>query len=105
MTAIVLGSWFMLRTTIDAKDTAPAAVLDEYENQVLNTSRSLAYGLTCWILPIVAGFLIVLGVHNPANLERWAYSLGLFTIIVHLAIVAFPTVGYSLAFHTSDAKD
>lgn len=105
MTAIVLGSWLMLRTTIDGKDTAPAAVLDEYENQVLGTWRALAFGLTCAVLPLIACGLIALGVHNPANLDRWVYSLGLFAIIASFAIAALPAVGYSLTFHTSNAKD
>ncbi|KQB84908.1 hypothetical protein [Corynebacterium oculi] len=104
-TLISFGSWCILRETIDHKDFAPAAVLDEYENQVLNTWRSLAFGLCTSILPLLACALGVLSVLDSANLSRWLFSLALLTASTGFLIGMLPAVGYSLAFHTSDPKE
>ncbi|MEJ4100764.1 hypothetical protein V5S96_10420 [Corynebacterium mastitidis] len=105
VTLVTSVCWFMMRATIDGKDVAPAAALDEYENQVLHRWRSLAYGLAVFLLLLLAFALIALAVGQPADLTRWIYSLGLLTILGYLAAVSLPVVGYSITFHSSDSKD
>ncbi|MGV0342660.1 hypothetical protein [Corynebacterium mastitidis] len=105
VTLVTSVCWFMMRATIDGKDTAPAAALDEYENQVLHRWRSLAYGLAILFLLLLAFALIALAVGDPADLSRWVYSLGLLTILGYLTSASLPAVGYSITFHSSHSKD
>ncbi|KQB84836.1 hypothetical protein [Corynebacterium lowii] len=104
-TIAVCTIWIMMRATIDEKDTAPAAALDEYENQVLNTWRSLAFGVATTLFTALAVAMMVLAVMNPDNLRAYLYSLSLLTLVTLFSLISLPVFGYSLAFYPTQPQE
>lgn len=105
-TALLIFSWTGVQITINSKDTAPASVLDEYEQAVLDSwGRASRRGLE-WSLVLISFAMIALGTFampgdtpilgvGPAH---WLYTLGLFTVVLVLTFASLPAVGYALTF-------
>lgn len=104
-TIAVFTIWTMMRATIDGKDTAPAAALDEYENQVLHRWHSLAFGAATTLFTALAVVMMILAVMNPDNLRAYLYSLSLLTLVTLFALVSLPVFGYSLAFYPAHVQE
>lgn len=100
--------WTMLRITINAKDSAPPEVLDEYELKVLDTWRRHAYscytsGLTILCVALVALGTALMMQDSPSTLlglepGEWMYFFGLVAITFSLACSTLPALGYAKAF-------
>lgn len=100
--------WTMLRITINAKDSAPPEVLDEYELEVLNDWRRRAFSYYSAGLVVICSALIIVGTtlmsqDSPNSLlglepGEWMYFLGLATLTFSLACSTLPAVGYARAF-------
>lgn len=96
--------WTMLRITINAKDSAPIRVLDEYEIGVLDRWRRLAHPSMEWTLVIISSLMIWVSVSAMKNGEsvlgiptyRWLYTCGLLVTVTILAFASLPAVGYAL---------
>ncbi|MBC2680979.1 hypothetical protein [Corynebacterium anserum] len=112
VTISLIVIWSILRITIDSKDDAPIAVLDEYEESVINNWRSMAFNLMSWCGVIGFSILIIFSVTALHADEIWGfdpmlliYSGALVGLLVYLAIVALPAVGYAMTFSLETELD
>lgn len=88
--------WSCLNITIDAVDSAPASLLDEYERARMDSLRSLAYKAFTWVgLVTVLGFVFV-GTWLMVTEPDWAvyvpYSVGMIGLGIYLALISFPSL-------------
>ncbi|KQB84907.1 hypothetical protein [Corynebacterium oculi] len=107
---LVCVPWILLRITINSKEDAPATVLDEYENSVVNfwnriTLRLLiAWGFAFFlILSLTNSFSLYTAVDTPPT--WWNVILGGIFLIASLLITTLPAVGYALTFHARPDTD
>lgn len=90
MTVAICVAWTMLRTTIDAKDTAPARYLDEFETATLLDARSRALSLVTGALFVISMVLIFVSSFELGDGFRLAYLMGGLGIITFLAGAVIP---------------
>ncbi|AWB83611.1 hypothetical protein [Corynebacterium liangguodongii] len=92
----------LLRISIGSRDRAPAAVLDDYEAEVLSLWRSRA--LTAMSIALFSGgaafaFIYPLASSSSAAASQVAVNAGLYMIFVYLAVATLPTAGYAATFN------
>lgn len=88
--------WTCLNITIDAVDSAPASLLDEYERARMESLRSLAYRAFTWVGLLSVLGLIFGGTWLMAAQPDWAmfvpYSVGMFGLGIYLVLISFPSL-------------
>lgn len=96
-------AWSILRCTIDIKDAAPDAALDEYEAEVLARWRRIGFQALQWTT-LVAGFgMAIIGGWFPAvfPFDTALIIIGIALTLVVTVCSTLPAVGYALTFNAS----
>lgn len=98
-------AWTVLRSSIDAKDTAPAQVLDSYEQEVFADWRRRSLRIFEGMLILGGAAVIFLGVLFREYIDVATMSMfaGMYMIMLYLSVGTLPVVGYALAFNRGDA--
>ncbi|WPF65707.1 MULTISPECIES: hypothetical protein [unclassified Corynebacterium] len=107
---LICVPWTLLRITINSKDDAPATVLDEYENSVVNFwNRITLRLLSAWgfVFFLILMFTNSFSLYAATDISStwWNAILGEIFLIVSLLITTLPAVGYALTFHTDTDKE
>ncbi|MCS5480483.1 hypothetical protein NYP18_12555 [Corynebacterium sp. YIM 101645] len=98
-------AWTVLRSAIDAKDTAPEQVLDSYEQEVLADWRRRSLRIFEILLILGGAAVILLGALFREHIDVATMSMfaGMYMIMLYLSVGTLPVVGYALAFNRDDA--
>lgn len=106
MASALLGcvAWSALRCTIDIKDAAPDAALDEYEAEVLARWRRTGFQALQWITLVVAFAIMFIGGWVPQILpaDKVLLIAGLALLFVVTICSTLPAIGYALTFNASE---
>jgi ribose/xylose/arabinose/galactoside ABC-type transport system permease subunit len=99
VTVLAAVPWTMLNTTVNLISQAPLSALDEYEAAQIESWKSLTYQLYNVLTMIVFVVLIFLGTYIFVSEPSWGhlvpYTVGLFGIILYLALSTLPTTAYA----------
>jgi hypothetical protein len=98
-------AWTLLRSSIDAKDSAPEQLLDSYEKEVLATWRRRSLRIFENLLILGGTAVIFLGVLFREHIDVATMSMfaGMYMIMLYLSVGTLPVIGYALAFNRGDA--
>ncbi|WP_448854175.1 hypothetical protein [Corynebacterium frankenforstense] len=96
-------AWTVLRCTIDIKDSAPDAALDEYEVEVLSRWRRIGFQALQWITLVVAfAIAMIVGwIPDDFPFDTTLLIAGVTMLLVVTVCSTLPAVGYALTFNTS----
>lgn len=105
--ALSMVPWTMLRITIQAKDTAPLAVLDELEQSVLDRGRRLALGVALWLLSIggFGAFIAAIFIENFPAPAIICIIAGEYMLISAMIASMLPAIVFALAFNKPVEED
>ncbi|RSZ61485.1 hypothetical protein EAH68_13085 [Corynebacterium hylobatis] len=92
-----LVAWTVLRSSIDAKDTAPEQVLADRRRRSLRIFENLL--ILGGAAVIVLGFMF----RKDIDVATMSVFAGIYMIMLYLSVGTLPVVGYALNFNREDA--
>ena len=79
---VLVVLWTLLSISVDAIDSAPLSVLDEYQRAQIESLRSFVYRCFLFLGLILLVVLLFLGSYIQAQQPSWSYQVPYFTGVV-----------------------
>ncbi len=96
---VMIFVWTGLNITVDMVDSAPIALLDEYQQEQILNLRGLTYRCFTYFGLVSFLALVLVGTYVLNAQPDWGhyipYSFGIFGIVIFLFISTLPTVVYA----------